>query len=127
MKIKNTLLFALTIATLSVSSLLTADTNNVQKSNNFTGSMLTLEDQFKVLCDYSATFNAQGKATGGNEINFIGIETEKDRIDVSLVNPHDAAAKYNILSLPGIDRNAINFIEFKIAWYGFRTVTPAGK
>lgn len=57
-----------------------------------------------------------------NRINFLGYDGST--INVSLTDNSDEDLKNKILSLPGVDRKLINFIEFEIEWSGFLETEP---
>lgn len=88
--------------------------------------IVSIEEQYKILQDYMGSLcnieNLRRKEEFGNAINFIS-HTEK-KISVGILDITDESFKNQILSIPGIDSEAIEFITFTITSSGFAKELP---
>jgi len=106
-----------------------AHSEYVGKSEFSDGMALDVAAQREILQElYDSLFDpdaiSQNRMASSNHINFLA-STNDGRIHVSLFDNTDAALKKEILSLPGIDSDIVEFIEFEITWIGPKMATEA--
>ena len=81
---------------------------------------LNIEEQYKIISEFNE--NLKMKRSTTNNIDFIGVK--EDGIDISLNDTTDINLKEEILLLPGIDSESVDFVDFNITWQGLADELP---